>query len=374
MISNNLAKQERIINMKKLITILLITLLLTACAKKENTNASFSLWNKDGVINELIDYVTDVTNPKSANYIPEEDRIAVFDLDGTLLCEQAPTYIEFMLYCYRVLDDPTYNSTTEMKDLAGEILYGVKNGALPETAEENESILFGQAFDDMLVDEYKEYLKAFIENKVDNFDNMTFKDSYFRPMVQVLDYLNKNGFIIYICSGTDRDFDRIIMDNFYHIPYYQVIGTDCYSEGNHHDDENYLDYQYDNDEKIMRDETRIIKNVKSAKVTQLYQEIGQKPVLAFGNSTGDSSMFTYTASNDKYKTAIFCIVPDDDEREYANMSKVEKLTKNCEENGYHVVSMKNDFLQIYGDEVKKNPDNKKLLNHLILKYEETKQD
>jgi len=277
-----------------------------------------------------------------------------------------------MLYCHRVLDDPSFKASQEMKDVAAKILNAAINKSIPEDIEELESLSYGKAFDDMLVDDYKEYLKAFLEYEVDGFTNMTYKEYYFRPMVEILEYLDQNDFIIYIVSGTDRDFDRIIMDEFYHVPYYQVIGSDCYNEGSNHDDVYYLEYQYDSDEEVMRDSTRIIKNVKSSKIMQMYQEIGQNPVMAFGNSSGDQSMFTFTAQNNKYKTAIFCVVPDDDVREYAYPSKVEKLTSMCEKNGYHVISMKDDFLTIYGDSVSKNSEKLDYTNKLLDIYNSTK--
>jgi len=354
---------------RKLLYLLCTLLLLSACAcKKQVEKDYFSEWNKDGVINKLVEYVENVTDENNDNFIPIEDRIVVFDLDGTLLCEQAPIYYEWMMYCHRVLDDPTYSASQQLKDLAKQILDAGIDKNIPENIEEDESKYLGIAFDGMLTDDYKEYIKNFMEHEVDGFDNMTYKDSYYRPMIQLLQYLDDNDFIIYIVSGTDRDLDRVTMDYFYHIPYYQIIGTDCYNEGSHHDDVNYLEYQYDIDEEVMRDSTRIIKNVKSSKVMQMYQEIGQKPVLAFGNSSGDQSMFTFTATNEKYTTAVFCVVPDDDEREYANISKVDKLTKLCEENGYNVISMKNDFLTIYGEDVKKNSNNMKFTYHLLDKY------
>jgi len=357
---------------RKLICILCVLCLIfgfASCKKQEeNQKEYFSLWNKDGVINKLVAYVEDVTDENSENFIPIEDRIVVLDLDGTLICEQAPIYYEWMMYSQRVLDDPSYSASQEMKDLAAQILNAGINKSIPENIEEDESHALGLAFDGMLTDDYKEYIKRFMEQEVDGFDNMTYKESYYRPMVEVLKYLDDNDFILYIVSGTDRDLDRITMDYIYHIPYYQIIGTDCYNEGSHHDDVDYLKYQYDQDEEVMRDSTRIIKNVKSSKVMQMYQEIGQKPVLAFGNSSGDQSMFTFTATNEKYKTAVFCLVPDDDEREYASQSKVDKLTKLCEENGYYVISMKNDFLTIYGENVTKNPENMDFTQHLLEIY------
>jgi len=359
-----------------IILVLCVSMILPACSSNDAAGdengayIKFSEWNQDGVINDIVEYVTDVTDEDSSNYIPEEDRIAVFDLDGTLVGEQAPIYFEWMLYTKRVLDDSKCEATQEMKDLAAQILQTAMNReSIPENIEEDESIMFGAAFDKMPVDDYKKYVASFLEQEADGFDGLTYGTAYFRPMVQVLSYLNEKHFTIYICSGTDRDADRVLMDQFFHIPYYHVIGTDCYSEGSNHDDVNYLEYQYDEGEKIMRDDTRIIKNVKASKITQMYQEIGQQPVLAFGNSSGDYSMFTYTASNEKYRTEVFCLVPDDDEREYANMEKAEKLTATCEKNDWHVISMKNDFLSVYGDKVVKNPDNKAFAESLYAKYE-----
>jgi len=351
--------------------ILCFSLLSGFIPKSICKKSGFSDWKRDGAIKELIAYVEDVTNKRSKNYIPKEDRIAVFDLDGTLVGEQAPIYFEWVMFCQRVLDDPSFTATKEMKDLAMQILQAAIDKKIPENIEEDESIMFGLAFDDMTVEEYKEYVQSFLNREADGFDGLKYKDAYFRPMVQVLKYLEEHDFIIYICSGTDRDADRVLMDQFYHIPYYHVIGTDCYNEGSKHDDVNYLEYQYDNDEVVMRDSTRIIKNVKASKITQMYQEIGQKPVLAFGNSSGDQSMFTFTSANNKYKTAVFCIVPDDDVREYAGASKVEKLKASCEKNGWNVISMKDDFLRIYAEGVTKNPEKLSYTNSLIEKYKET---
>jgi len=110
-------------NKKFIYSLCIICLLLTGCNKQNKQEKNyFSQWKQDGVINELIKYVEDVTNEKSSNYIPKEDRIAVFDLDGTLLCEQAPIYCEWMMFAQRVLDDPTFSATQEMKDIAAQIL------------------------------------------------------------------------------------------------------------------------------------------------------------------------------------------------------------------------------------------------------------
>ncbi len=330
----------------------------------EKPKVSLDKWNKDGVITKVTEYVSDVTNENSANFIPVSDRIAVFDLDGTLLGEHAPIYVEWVMYCCRVLDDPSFEATDEMKQLAAEILTAAEEGGSLEEIEKKESVLFGQAFDGMTIEEYREYVRQFLTTPADGFDNLTFADAYFRPMQQVVEYLEANDFTIYICSGTDREFDRVMASEFLDIPMYHIIGTDYYSEGANHDDVFFMDYNFDPDEEVVRDDTNIIKNVKSSKIVQLSQELGQKPVLAFGNSTGDMSMFEYTTFNNPYRSAAFCLIPDDDDRDYEFPQKIENLTNMCNEHGWNVVSMKNDFLVMYGEGVTKNAGRTPLLDKL----------
>lgn len=360
-------------NRRKQLMCLILTALsvfLCSCGKQSSAlESEFTLWNGDGAINELVSYVEDVTDEKSENYIPEKDRIAVFDLDGTLVGEQFPIYFEWLMFTQRVLDDPDFTADDEMKETAVDILNAGKNRSIPEDVEERESRLLGKAFDGMTIGDYRSYVRDFLSIPADGFDGLTFGEAYYRPMQEVVNYLENNQFKIYICSGTDREADRVMVSGFTDIPMYQVIGSDYYSEGADHRDEYYLDYQFGADEAVVRTDDRIIKNVKSSKVVQMSQELGQKPVLAFGNSSGDTSMFVYTTCGNPYKSAAFCILPDDDEREYAYPEKVESLTQKCEQNGWYTISMKNDFLTIYGDGVSKNENKFDFVDGLLAKAE-----
>lgn len=360
--------------MKKVISIILSAVMIisfSSCSSSKQ-KANLSQWKSDGAINKITEYVEAVTDEKNSDFIPENDRIAVFDLDGTLICEQYPIYFEWFMFAHRVFDDPDFTPTDEMTDTAGSILYAAKAKSISEDIEEKESQLFGKAFDGMTTEEYDSYVRNFLEQDADGFENLKFCEAYFRPMAALVDYLEENNFMVYICSGTDRNADRIMLSYFTDVPNYRVIGSDYYTEGSMHDEEYYLDYQFDADEKIIRDDVRIIKNVKSAKVVQMSQEIGQKPVLAFGNSSGDVSMFRYVTDGNKYRSAAFCLLPDDDEREYAYPAKAESLTDKCNENGWFTISMKDDFLTMFGDNVVKNPDSTPTLDRLIGIYESRK--
>ena len=91
--------------------------------------------------------------------------------------------------------------------------------------------------------------------------------------------------------------------------------------------------------------------VKMSKVAQMEQELGQKPVLVFGNSTGDVPMAICADTDNRYLTEVFFILCDDTEREYGNVSKAEKVAAICGEYGWQTISMKNDWATIYGEDI-----------------------
>ena len=95
----------------------------------------------------------------------------------------------------------------------------------------------------------------------------------------------------------------------------------------------------------------LIKNLKMSKVTVIQREIGQQPVLAFGNSSGDFSMANYVLTDNQYKSDAFMLCCDDLERENGNTEKADKMYASCEQYGFNPVSMKNDWTTIYGDGV-----------------------
>lgn len=105
-----------------------------------------------------------------------------------------------------------------------------------------------------------------------------------------------------------------------------------------------------------------------SKVVQIAQELGRQPVLAFGNSTGDQSMFAYTTYQNPYRAAAFCLIPDDDVRDYAYPSKAERLLALCGQNGWHAISMKDDFQTMYASAVIKSAAHTPWLNDMLARF------
>ncbi|MBQ9031513.1 MAG: hypothetical protein IJ106_08690 [Parasporobacterium sp.] len=96
-----------------------------------------------------------------------------------------------------------------------------------------------------------------------------------------------------------------------------------------------------------------IKNQKTNKAAVIQQEIGKMPVLAFGNSTGDFSMATYTLQNIKYGGRAYMLLCDDTERDYGDLETAAAFKKKCDENGFYTISEREEFLVLYPDGVTK---------------------
>ena len=183
---------------------------------------------------------------------------------------------------------------------------------------------------------------------------MTYGQSFYKPMLEVFDYLEDNGFTFYVVSGSDRFICRALVEAIGIAPN-RVIGMDVKLQSSGQNSEEGVNHTFDKEEDLVRTDQLIIKNLKTNKVLQISQEIGKVPVLSFGNSSGDSAMHNFCLSNSVYKTAAFMLIADDEARDHANREKALKLGDQWRDAGYHVISMRDDFRTIYGDNVKITP-------------------
>lgn len=341
---------------KTILWAMLMLLVMLVSGHAETSEDMFSLWVEDAPAKaKLVAYVEAVTDENSDAFIPEIDRIAVFDLDGTLFCETDPIYIDWYMYVHRVLEDASYQSsaTEEQIAVANRICDAIANASIPAGLEEDHAVMNAQIYAGMTLEEFEAYVKAFIEQPAEGYAGMTRGEAYFQPMLEVVRYLQANDFTVYICSGTDRFEVRTLIEDVIDIPLRQVIGTDVTIIANDQGETDGLAYVYDEDDELVRGDDLIVKNVKMNKVSVIIQEIGRQPVLSFGNSTGDSSMANYVVHNNPYPSMAFMLCCDDTERENGNAAKAEKMRKLCEENGWVPISMKNDWVTIFGDGVSK---------------------
>ncbi len=336
-----------------LVLVLFIFLVSLSSCKKETKNY-FSLWNDCSSLTTLKNYVEDVTNEKSANFIPVEDRIVTFDMDGTFIGELYPTYFEYNMLEYRALDDPSYKNKDQSVIEVGEAIRDfVRNGvALPKDFDMIHARAAAKAYAGMSLDEFDQYVKKYAEKTPFGFEGTTYLTSFYKPMLEVFKYLEAYNFTYYVVSGSDRFICRALVSSL-NIPSNRVIGMDVKLKSSNQGEEDGVKYTMKSNEYLIRTDELLLKNLKTNKVKNIAEEIGKIPVMSFGNSSGDSAMHNYCKSNTKYKTEVFMLIADDNIRDHANLEETAKRKKAWEEASYNIISMKNDFKTIYGYDVKK---------------------
>ncbi len=320
---------------------------------------ALSLWTDSSETKvQLTEYMKAITDINSPDYIPTDKRVAVFDMDGTLISETNPIYFDHSLLLYRVLQDPDYadRASDFEKETAQKILEGIRAGEYPKGMDMMHGQAVASAFAGMTVDEFTDYVLEFREQDAPGYDGMTRADSFYKPMLEIVDYLQANGFTVYIVSGTDRLITRGIVQGKIDIPMSQAIGSDETIVSSSQGGQDGLDFQFDAGDELILGGDFVTKNLKMNKVAVIAQEIGVQPVLSFGNSTGDSSMADYVINNNPYRSMAFMLCCDDLEREYGNETKAQNMKDLCAEHGWIPISMRDDWTTIYGDGVTKNPD------------------
>ena len=313
-----------------------------------------SLWTENAPAKTaLVSYVETVTDESSSDFIPVENRIAVFDMDGTILCETDPYYFDHCILVYRVLEDPDYKDKASAfeKDVATRLQAKFDGDKTVEVSMVEHGQAVASAFKGMTIGEFEAYVKAFKDQPAPGYNGMTRGEAFYKPMLQIIDYLQANDFTVYIVSGTDRLIVRGLIKGSVDIPRNQLIGSDELLVATGQGDVDGMEYTFTDQDKLVTGGQFIIKTLDMNKVTAIMTEIGIQPVLSFGNSTGDSAMAEFTTTNNKYKSLAFMLCCDDLERENGNTAKADKMRELCKEFDWIPISMRDDWTTIYGEGV-----------------------
>ena len=320
------------------------------------TASDFQFWNEDSPTKaKIIEFVEDVTNPYSSNYIPPEDRVATFDMDGTFYCETAPIYFQEAMFLHRVLEDKNYTAPKKYLDLAKKIKPKVyaKQKLTPA-----ESKLYFEGltavYAGMTIDEYRAYVRNFMQDNETGLSNLKRGEAFYLPMVEIISYLSNNGFNVYIDSACSFYTTRELIEGVIPIHSDRILGSDFGLTSTNMGKDNPHDHFYDRfKEKIVIAGTPLKDNAKTIKIFSILNQIGKRPVLAFGNSGGDSGMLEYTLQNDKYRSMSFFVICDDTERELGNLKRAKIDTELALKRGWNPISMHDEFKTIYGDNVRR---------------------
>lgn len=319
------------------------------------TAADFKYWNADSPTKQkIVKFVTEATDPKGGSFIPEEDRVAVFDLDGTLYCETAPYYFQEMMYLHRALDDKSYKPGKRERTVAKKVrpLIMEKKPVPQKLAAEFAKFLH-KSYAGMTAEEYSAYVRKFMETEEVGLTNLKRGEAYYLPMVEVVSYLRNNGFTVYMVSACEREILRCLVGGVLDVPLDRMIGSNVGYVSSKQGGESADAHSYDRgSEKVVRSGVFLGENGRNNKIFSIVTEIGRRPVLAFGNSGGDCGMLDYNLQNDRHRAESFYVLCDDTERELGNLERAKKDRDTCEKHGWNPISMRSEFKTIYGDGVK----------------------
>jgi len=292
-------------------------------------------WNDGPARSAILDLVARVTKEGSAEFVPPAARIATFDNDGTLWCEQ-PLQIQFFFAFDRVKQlaskDPALSERQPFKAVLERdynTLFSLGKQALFELAFATHAGVTDEDF----VQAATEWLATARHPKFDRL----YKECAYRPQVELLGYLRENGFKTYIVSAGGVDFMRAFADEAYGIPREQVIGSS-------------VKLRYD----LIDNRVSLVKlpelnsfGDREVKALNIALHIGHRPLLAFGNSDGDLAMMRYTRSGSGARLALL-LHHDDAEREAAydrefRLSPLSEALDKAQDYDITVVSMKKDW-------------------------------
>ena len=323
----------------------------TAAEEPEGEQKRIIGWSQESkAMTEIMAFVENITDEASPDYVPPERRIALFDSDGTLIGERYPTYSDRSMLLYRLLHDDAYNASPKDVAFAEATEKAIANHkALPVTPRDTVEMC-AKTFAGCTLEEYKAYIKEFMKQPVPGFKGMTYGTRFFVPMVELVRYLVENDFMVYICSGTERNFLRAMTEDTLGdcIPPYRVIGSTISFFATGQNGTPGQSYIYGPDDRVLIDGEMTVKNMNMNKVAGIVNEIGEAPVLVFGNSYGDFSMAQYALQHGGKAWMLLC---DDMERDYGDVDEATSFAESCEKFGFGTVSMRDEFETIYDDDI-----------------------
>ena len=314
-------------------------------AATKQASATLASWNDTPATQAIVAFVERATQLGGGDYVPPAERVAVFDNDGTLWCEK-PMPIELGFILKRLAEmaeaDPALRERQPWK-AAHERDHAWLGGAITKHYHGDDSdvkLLMGgilRAFGGMTVEDYAAAAHEFLHGPHPTLDR-TFRECGYLPMIDLLRYLEANGFSTFIASGGDRDFMRPVTEEIYGIPAERVIGSS-----------NALSYQEDeHGGTLVYLEQPDVFDDGPTKPVRIWSRIGRRPLVAGGNSNGDIPMLRYAGGRSRPALRLL-VLHDDPEREFEYTAGAEASLERASAEGWPVVSIKRDWATVFAD-------------------------
>lgn len=296
-------------------------------------------WNDGPAKQSIVEFVAKVTKKEAPDFMRPEERIAVFDNDGTLWAEQ-PMYVQLAFVLDRVKDlapqHPEWKDKQPFKaalenDRQTLARMGLKGGLE----------LIAATHAGVTTEEFDRVVKKWLATARHPRFKRPYTDLVYQPMLELLAYLRENGFKTYIISGGGVEFMRPWAEAVYGVPPEQIVGSSLKSKYEVRDGKPVI---------VGLPEINFIDD-KAGKPVGINLHIGRRPIAAFGNSDGDFEMLEWTTSAPGARLGLI-VHHTDAEREWAydRQSAIGRLDKALDEagpRGWIIVDMKRDWKRVF---------------------------
>jgi phosphoserine phosphatase len=301
-------------------------------------------WTDGAARAAIVEFVERVTAPGGDDHVPPAERVAVFDNDGTLWCEKPmPIQLDFTIrrLAEQAQDDPALADRQPYKAAVEQDLRWMGAAMVKHYRGDDGDLALlkravERAFEAVSVQDYDRRVTSFFDEAVHPTLGHPYRACGYLPMVELLRYLEANGFTNYIASGGDRDFMRPVAEQLYGVPPERVIGSALGLTWREEGDGGELlykaamDFFDDGPEKPVR----------------IWSRIGRRPLLAFGNSNGDLPMLTFAGGPDRPALRLL-LLHDDADREFDDRGGAEQALDRAAADGWTVVSIRRDWRVVF---------------------------
>jgi phosphoglycolate phosphatase-like HAD superfamily hydrolase len=303
-------------------------------------------WNDGPAKSAIEEFVYAATDPTGPQFVPEDERIATFDQDGTMWVEH-PIVTQLAFALARVFalapENPKWKDAEPFKS----VLARDQAAIAKFTMQDLEAILMATHVG-MATGDFHAIVSEWIAQARDPRWKRRYTELVYQPMLEVMQYLRANDFKIYIVTGGGQAFVRTFAQQVYDIPPQRVIGSAVKTN-----------YSYTKEGRavLVKQPALLFFDDTTAKPEDIYLFLGRRPRAAFGNSDGDRPMLEYTNGNSG-ATLTMLVLHDDPDREYAygpanglpesKLSPFSQATfDEATAKGWPVISMKNDWKRIF---------------------------
>jgi phosphoserine phosphatase len=309
--------------------------------------ALLASWHDTPTRRVITDFVEAVATEGSPGFVPEAERVATFDNDGTLWSEKPlPIQLDFTLF--RMADqataDPGLAGSQPYKAAVERDLHWLGEAMVKHYRGDDADLQLlmdavSETFSGMSVETFAEQVRAWFTTAAHPVLGRPYLSCGYVPMVELLRYLEANGFDTYIASGGDRDFMRPFAEGLYGIPPERVIGSALGLE---------LDTGSDVTGLLYKSKIEFFDDGPE-KPVRIWSRLGRRPLVAVGNSNGDIEMMRFARSHEREGLRIL-LRHDDADREFAYDQGAEDALERAAERGWTVVSMRDDWSRIFPDD------------------------